>query len=179
MNKTNLLIILLNFLFLTAQSAPGDSVVVKKKYFTNHLKGSITLDGVPDEEAWNEVEWGGDFIQWLPNEGKAPSQQTKFKIVYDEKFLYIAYRCYDLAADSIIKRMGRRDEFPGDWVEINIDSYHDLRTAFSFTLSKHRFSAVGLLLAGSKMVTVESRAVFFVRNFRYCYGAVEASHLQR
>ena len=31
--------------------------------------------------------------------------------------------------------MGRRDEFPGDWVEINIDSYHDLRTAFSFTLS--------------------------------------------
>ena len=135
MNKTNLLIILLNFLFLTAQSAPGDSVVVKKKYFTNHLKGSITLDGVPDEEAWNEVEWGGDFIQWLPNEGKAPSQQTKFKIVYDEKFLYIAYRCYDLATDSIIKRMGRRDEFPGDWVEINIDSYHDLRTAFSFTLS--------------------------------------------
>ena len=31
--------------------------------------------------------------------------------------------------------MGRRDEFPGDWVEINIDSYHDQRTAFSFTLS--------------------------------------------
>jgi hypothetical protein len=31
--------------------------------------------------------------------------------------------------------MGRRDEFPGDWVEINIDSYHDMRTAFSFTLS--------------------------------------------
>jgi hypothetical protein len=31
--------------------------------------------------------------------------------------------------------MGRRDEFPGDWIEINIDSYHDLRTAFSFTVS--------------------------------------------
>ena len=31
--------------------------------------------------------------------------------------------------------MGRRDEFPGDWVEINIDSYHDLRSAFSFTVS--------------------------------------------
>src|SRR5687768_2212755 len=31
--------------------------------------------------------------------------------------------------------MGRRDEFPGDWMELNIDSYHDLRTAFSFTLS--------------------------------------------
>jgi hypothetical protein len=31
--------------------------------------------------------------------------------------------------------MGRRDEFPGDWIEVNIDSYHDLRTAFSFTIS--------------------------------------------
>ncbi|MBC7873207.1 MAG: carbohydrate binding family 9 domain-containing protein [Ferruginibacter sp.] len=31
--------------------------------------------------------------------------------------------------------MSRRDQFPGDWVEINIDSYHDLRTAFSFTIS--------------------------------------------
>jgi hypothetical protein len=31
--------------------------------------------------------------------------------------------------------LSRRDEFPGDWVEINIDSYHDQRTAFSFTLS--------------------------------------------
>ena len=135
MNRASLLTILLNFLFFVALSNPGDSVIVKKKYFTSHLNGTITLDGVPDEEAWNAVEWGGDFIQWLPNEGKPPSQQTNFKILYDERFLYIAYRCYDVATDSIIKRMGRRDEFPGDWVEINIDSYHDLRSAFSFTLS--------------------------------------------
>ena len=135
MNKTFLLVIFLNFLFLAARSNPGDTVVVKKKYFTKKLNSVITLDGIPKEEAWNSVEWGGDFIQSKPNEGKPPSQQTNFKILYDEKFLYIAYRCHDLAPDSIIKRMGRRDEFPGDWVEINIDSYHDLRTAFSFTLS--------------------------------------------
>src|SRR4030095_4153450 len=85
--------------------------------------------------AWNGVEWGGDFIQWQPHEGRPPSQPTSFKILYDEKFLYIAYKCHDVSPDSIIKRMGRRDEFPGDWIEINIDSYHDLRTAFSFTLS--------------------------------------------
>jgi hypothetical protein len=134
MNKTCLLIIFLNFLFLTAKSNPADTIV-KKKYFTKQLSSAITLDGIPNEEGWNAVEWGGDFIQWQPNEGKPPSQETNFKILYDEKFLYIGYRCHDQAADSIIKRMGRRDEFPGDWVEINIDSYHDQRTAFSFTLS--------------------------------------------
>ncbi|MEQ1677234.1 MAG: DUF5916 domain-containing protein, partial [Chitinophagaceae bacterium] len=93
------------------------------------------LDGIPNEEAWNQVQWGGDFTQWQPNEGQPPHQQTNFKILYDDRFLYVGYQCHDNAPDSIVKRMSRRDQFPGDWVEINIDSYHDLRTAFSFTLS--------------------------------------------
>lgn len=29
--------------------------------------------------------------------------------------------------------MGRRDDFPGDWVEINFDSFNGKRTAFSFS----------------------------------------------
>lgn len=119
---------------LAAKSQQPDSIA-RKKYFTQRLAGAITLDGIPAEDAWNAVEWGGDFTQWQPNEGKAPSQPTSFRILYDDKFLYIAYRCHDVSPDSIVKRMGRRDEFPGDWVEINIDSYHDMRTAFSFTLS--------------------------------------------
>ncbi len=124
MKKTNLLFILSFFLFITAKCDPGDTVIPKKKYFTQRLTGSITLDGIPKEEAWNAVEWGGNFIQSQPNDGKAPSQQTNFKILYDDKFLYIGYQCHDLAPDSIVRRMGRRDVFPDDQ-----------RTAFSFTLS--------------------------------------------
>ena len=135
MRQACLLLTCLTMFSLSTLSQGKDSAIVRKKYFTSRLNGEITLDGVPAEKAWDAVEWGGDFIQFAPYEGNAPSQPTSFKILYDEKFLYIAYRCYDLAPDSIVKRMGRRDEFPGDWVEINIDSYHDLRTAFSFTLS--------------------------------------------
>ena len=133
MKKANLLF-LFSVLF-TAIAISAQDTVARKKYFTTRLTGEINFDGVLDEEAWNAVEWGGDFVQFSPNEGKPPSQQTNFKILYDNQFLYIGYRCHDLSADSIVKRMGRRDEFPGDWVEINIDSYHDRRTAFSFTLS--------------------------------------------
>ena len=129
------LALLLPFSSALAENGPGNPIE-KKKYFTQHLNGAaIELDGIPDESAWEAVPWGGDFIQFQPDEGKPPSQQTSFKILYDEKFLYLAYRAHDTAPDSIIRRMGRRDEFPGDWVEINIDSYHDLRSAFSFTLS--------------------------------------------
>jgi Domain of unknown function (DUF5916)/Carbohydrate family 9 binding domain-like len=135
MNKTRLLLILVSFLSFAAAADPGDTVIAKKSYQTKRLTGAITLDGIPNEEAWNTVEWGGDFIQYQPNEGKAPTFPTNFKILYDDKFLYVGYNCHDLAPDSIVKRMSRRDFFPGDWVEINIDSYHDLRTAFSFTIS--------------------------------------------
>ncbi|HEV7782306.1 MAG TPA: DUF5916 domain-containing protein [Chitinophagaceae bacterium] len=135
MNKTILLLLLVNLCALSAWSNPADTTIEKKKYFTKRLSTTINLDGKPDEEAWNQVEWGGDFIQYQPNEGKAPSFPSQFKILYDDKFLYIAYQCFDNAPDSIVKRMSRRDQFPGDWMEINIDSYHDLRTAFSFTLS--------------------------------------------
>jgi hypothetical protein len=129
------LLLCLFFLATSGFSQKGDTSITRKKYVTKPLAGTITLDGLPNEEVWNTIEWGGDFIQNQPNEGQPPSQPTSFKILYDEKYLYIAYRCHDMAPDSIIKRMGRRDEFPGDWVEINIDSYHDLRTAFSFTIS--------------------------------------------
>lgn len=114
----------------------GDTVIPKKRYDTKRLTGKIiTLDGIPDEDAWNLVEWAGDFIQNQPNEGKSPSQPTRFKILYDNKFLYVAYDCIDSTPNLIEKRMARRDDFPGDFVEINIDSYHDLRTGFSFTTS--------------------------------------------
>ncbi len=138
MHPIRLLALLLPLLFaLPVLGNPADSTLVPKtkKYHTQSLTGTITLDGIPDEAAWNAVAWGGDFTQFEPHGGKAPAQRTDFKILYDEKFLYIAYRCHDSAPDSIVRRMGRRDEFPGDWVEINIDSYHDLRSAFSFTLS--------------------------------------------
>ncbi len=135
MNKTCLLSALLTLLFFSARSNPADTTIERKKYFTKRLSHAINLDGIPNDEAWNSVEWGGDFIQYQPNEGKAPSFPSQFKILYDDKFLYIAYQCFDNAPDSIAKRMSRRDQFPGDWMEINIDSYHDLRTAFSFTLS--------------------------------------------
>ncbi|MCC6726113.1 MAG: carbohydrate binding family 9 domain-containing protein [Saprospiraceae bacterium] len=115
--------------------ANGDPEPTKKTYFTQRLASEIKFDGIPDEAAWDAVQWGGDFVQYQPNDGAAPHQQTNFKILYDDKYLYIAYRAHDSEPDSIIRWMSRRDEFPGDWVEINIDSYHDQRTAFSFTIS--------------------------------------------
>lgn len=136
--KHNLLFwfLLLSAFQTFAQESSSIKDVEKKKYFTQALHNEkIDLDGKIDEPAWNKVEWGTDFRQYEPDPGEKSQQRSAFKILYDDKFLYVAFRAYDTSPDSIIARMGRRDEFPGDWMEINIDSYDDKRTAFSFTLS--------------------------------------------
>lgn len=110
--------------------------IERRQYHTQPIEDDlIKMDGIPDEEAWMKVDWATKFVQHQPDDGAEPAEQTNFKILHNDKFLYLAYRAFDSSPDSIVCRMGRRDEFPGDWIEINIDSYHDLRTAFSFTFS--------------------------------------------
>lgn len=119
-----------------AALAQSNGKYERKIYVTAHARHrSPVIDGRIDEECWEQVDWGGDFVQWEPHEGKPPSQQTAFKILYDDEALYFAARAFDDEPDKIESLLARRDRFPGDWVEINIDSYHDLRTAFSFTSS--------------------------------------------
>jgi len=114
---------------LTAQDAHPE-------YTTQRIQGDApTIDGDLDDPAWQQVEWGTDFHQRQPDDSAPVTQETAFKILYDERYLYVAWRAYDTDPDRIEARLGRRDDFPGDWVEINFDSFNDKRTAFSFSAS--------------------------------------------
>lgn len=111
---------------------------IPKRIYTTSFVGDLEspkIDGLLNDTSWELVEWSSDYVELSPQENTPPTEQTKLKIVYDEKNLYVAFRCYDKNPDGIVRRLSRRDGFDGDWVEINIDSFHDLRTAFSFTLS--------------------------------------------
>ncbi len=130
------LILFVLLLFPFSYSRATNSNPEKKAYKTSKIIATPPkIDGIIDDSAWQVVEWEGDFIQLQPYENKPPSQDTKFKIIYDDNNLYIAIKAYDSAPDSIVRRMSRRDGFDGDWVEVNIDSYFDKRTAFSFTVN--------------------------------------------
>ena len=153
MFKVRLFIFCLVFpLILGAQDTPGSDTpgttgtaadegsseeVVKKKYTTTGiaLEEAPQIDGELTDAIWERVSWGGDYIEFQPDENTAPSVQTKFKILYDAKNLYLAFKCYDPEPDKIERRLSRRDGFAGDWVEVNIDSYNDKRSAFSFSIT--------------------------------------------
>lgn len=107
--------------------------VPKRIYTTNRLVKKPVIDGKITESAWDAVVWSSDFTEKTPDEGTPPAYQTKFKVMYDQKYLYIAIRAFDSEPDLIQQRLSRRDGFQGDRVNVIIDSYHDKRTAFVFT----------------------------------------------
>ena len=58
------------------------TVVPKREYTTNPYTGEApVIDGIINEDAWNAVEWAGDFVENEPDENTAPAQKTRFKII--------------------------------------------------------------------------------------------------
>ncbi|WP_062056608.1 DUF5916 domain-containing protein [Aquimarina longa] len=126
------------FLFPIVIIAQDSISVLKKRIYNTKLfdKDNVPIiDGVINEPSWDVVEWSGSFIESQPDENTPPSQKTKFKIGYDQKNLYVAYRCYDTEPDKIENRLSRRDGFAGDRITMILDTYHDKRTGFSFTIT--------------------------------------------
>src|SRR5690349_19581265 len=84
----------------------ADSV---KSYTTQFVEGTPPLiDGSPDDPAWQQVPWSTeDFTQLDPDAGKPASVQTRFKILYDARNLYVLVLNLDPEPEKIVKRMSR------------------------------------------------------------------------
>ena len=128
------------YAFLILMSAFSDQLmaqnVPKKEYYAGECsKNEVSIDGKLDEGAWLRANWQNDFIQYEPSEGKAPGQKTDFAIILDENYIYVGFKAWDTCPDSIVQRLTRRDDIDGDIVFIQLDSYFDKRTAFSFLVN--------------------------------------------
>lgn len=93
------------------------------------------IDGRLDDPAWNKAEWQSDFTQYDPYEAAPPTEKTSFKVLYDDKDIYVGIKADDGRAASIERRLSRRDNLGGDWVAVMIDSHHDKLTCCSFRVS--------------------------------------------
>ncbi len=128
-------LLILFCIFLAQQFAVADTPEKRMYTAKNINPHPPAIDGKLDDEVWQDGEWGDGFIQREPYEGKAPTQKTTFKILYDDQNLYIAIRASDNEPEKTVKRISRRDDLEGDWVLIEFDSYFDHRTAFAFGVS--------------------------------------------
>ena len=134
----------------------------KRIYYTTRLTTERpVIDGVLDDNCWKTGEWAGNFTQWIPKEGAKPSQPTQINILYDDNNIYVAIRAFD-DPDKIIRKAGRRDEFNGDMVGINFDSYHDHRTGFEFNVTSAG-QKIDLILSNPSNWDVNWNAVWYAK----------------
>jgi hypothetical protein len=118
-----------------------DSVVnrlagTNRVYYAFRTDKRPKIDGKLTDACWETGSWSSDFVQQLPNQGKKPSQDTEIKILYDDNYIYVAFKCYDSGPGEIRPILTRRDESVGngDVVGIAFDSYHDKQTAYEFNV---------------------------------------------
>lgn len=123
------------FFFPGLCHSAGKSEGQKIYYATRISDQPPIIDGNPGDAVWQRMDWETGFIQREPYEDRPSSQETGFKITYDENNLYVLIRAFDTSPDSINRRLARRDQMDGDIVAVMIDSYFDRLTAFTFGVS--------------------------------------------
>ena len=95
---------------LSAQPAEIEATASssRRSYETQRiLDQAPVIDGDLSDPCWEQVEWGTGFTQLTPADGAAPTQETAFKILYDEKNLYLGFRCHDSSPDSVVSATAR------------------------------------------------------------------------
>ncbi len=94
------------------------------------------IDGVLDDDAWQEQRFVSGFLQKEPNEGQPSSVQTEVAITYDDDALYVAARLESPEPEALRATITRRDNIGSNaQFIVVIDSYHDKRTAYGFALT--------------------------------------------
>src|SRR5215212_5331875 len=95
-------------------------------------EGPVDIDGRLDETAWAKATPITEFVQSTPDEGKAPTERTDIRILYDGAAIYIGARMYDTAgARGVRGGLARRDQMmngndlTSDRIAVVFDTFRD------------------------------------------------------
>ena len=124
----------------------------------------VVIDGKPDEEIWKTASIFKDFYQTSPGDNIAPSKPTEVLMMYDEKNLYVAFKCWD-EKGKVRATVAKRDNVYGeDNVRMWIDTYNDQRRAYVLGFNPFGIQQDGIYTEGqgadfSVDIVMESKGV--------------------
>jgi len=127
---------------LSAQDIPA---------FTIHQSvDKIKLDGIIDEQSWQDAEVVSKFIQQFPYDTSESKLRTEYRATYDENFIYFGIIAYDNRPGPYVVSSLRRDyRGPGlDGVSVILDPFQDVTNAFFFGVSPAGVQREGLISNG-------------------------------
>lgn len=108
----------------------------QKRHTATRTHAPPRIDGKLDDPAWQDARVDDRFTQNFPDEARRPSQRTELRVLYDDRALYIAVRCFDDHPEGIVERLTRRDrDTDADKVAIEISSKNDRISAYEFVVN--------------------------------------------
>jgi hypothetical protein len=100
---------------------------------------TLHVDGALDEEIYSTVPALCGFVQVEPQLGAPATEKTEVWVAYDEENFYVSFRCWDTYPERRVATEMRRDGqkvFGGDDIAyFFIDTFHDRRNGFSFSIN--------------------------------------------
>ena len=96
--------------------------------------GPITLDGLPDEAAWNDAPVASHFLQNDPREGEPATFDTEVRVLYDDDALYFGVFAKDDEPGRLVVNDLKKDfdTDSSDGFRIILDTFHDARNGYTF-----------------------------------------------
>ncbi len=119
------------------------------------IAGSISVDGVLDEEVWRSAPPIGALVQRQPVPGATPSEATEVTLLRDQDNLYIGVVAYDSEPESVLGAQLARDGNlnSDDRIEVLLDTFRDQRNAFYFATNPAGALVDGLTYANGELNT--------------------------
>ena len=134
MNIRQLLALLIFFPLLTFGQFDN-----KKTYTISQCKIAPKIDGVLNDNTWQDLDIANNFTQISPNNGNPERnhQRTEVKICYDSKNIYFGIMMYDNAPDSILRELAKRDnkDVNSDLFGIFINPFNDGQIEYELAIS--------------------------------------------
>ncbi len=128
---------------VAAQHRPG------QEHHARKATDKIILDGELSEDTWHEAVLGTGFFMNKPYDSVPPTQQTFFRISFDDVFLYLLIECEDKNSNPVVQSLRRDFDFSGnDNVGIYFDPYNDFTNGFFFNITPYGIQREGLLVNG-------------------------------
>jgi len=117
----------------TGGAIAQESAQTTKPHSVPRATSEVTIDGVLDEQAWQDALSLELKYEIRPGENTEPPVRTVVFITYDADRVLVAFRAYDNEPEKIRARFRDRDQARGDdWVGITFDTFNDERRAYEF-----------------------------------------------
>ncbi len=95
---------------------------------------AIKVDGLLDEQAWQDADFAGNFWQKIPYFDEGATPPTEVRLTYDENNLYVGAKCYQ-TEDIVIQSLKRDEYWDNDGIAIILDPLNTRTNAFLFGIS--------------------------------------------